>query len=272
MANSTLNIRQQKLFAFWQNVLSAMNDYIDKVVVVTGAGNGIGRTIALAYARQGATVIVLDKDKKGVEHTRHVLTEAGYSSTGYTLDLTKPEEIESTFKGIREDHGGIDILINNAGLSKNKSPLKLTVEDWDYVLNSNLRGSFLCARESVRSMKKRGGGAIVNIASTRALMSEPNWEAYAASKGGLVSLTHALALSLAESHITVNAISPGWIEIDDYSALKESDHAQHPSGRVGKPADVAQACLFLTHPDNNFINGANLVIDGGMTRKMIYEE
>lgn len=112
---------------------------------------------------------------------------------------------------------------------------------------------------------------MVNIASTRASMSEKNSEAYAASKGGLLALTHAMAVSYAEENITVNCISPGWIHTGDYEKLRDIDHSQHLSGRVGKPEDIARACLFLTQPENNFINGENLVIDGGMTRKMIYE-
>ena len=116
------------------------------------------------------------------------------------------------------------------------------------------------------------GGAIVSLASTRAFQSEPYTEAYAASKGGIVALTHALARSFAEKGITVNCISPGWIETGDYEALREIDHAQHLSNRVGKPEDIARACLYLTQPENNFMTGTNLTIDGGMTKKMIYEE
>jgi NAD(P)-dependent dehydrogenase (short-subunit alcohol dehydrogenase family) len=119
--------------------------------------------------------------------------------------------------------------------------------------------------------KQETGGSIVNIASTRAIMSEPNSEAYAATKGGIVAITHALATSLSEHHITVNAISPGWIETGDYNKLRDIDHEQHLSGRVGKPSDIAKACLYLTDPQNDFVTGINLVVDGGMTRKMIYE-
>jgi NAD(P)-dependent dehydrogenase (short-subunit alcohol dehydrogenase family) len=121
-------------------------------------------------------------------------------------------------------------------------------------------------------MKKNSGGCIVNIASTRALMSEANTFAYSASKGGILSLTHSLAVSLGPDKIRVNAISPGWIETGDYHSLSETDHSQHPAGRVGKPADIVKACFYLTDPDNDFVTGTNIVVDGGMTRKMIYEE
>ncbi len=121
-------------------------------------------------------------------------------------------------------------------------------------------------------MRSSGGGSIVNIASTRALMSEPHSEAYAASKGGILSLTHAMAISLGPDRITVNAICPGWIETGDYSQLRAIDHSQHPAGRVGTPMDIARACLYLTDPHNDFVTGAELVVDGGMTRRMIYAD
>ncbi|WP_019119499.1 SDR family NAD(P)-dependent oxidoreductase [Brevibacillus massiliensis] len=243
-----------------------------KAVIVTGAGKGIGRTIAMTYAKQGASVIIADKDADGLKQTAALIADAGYSVLSRVLDLSRPEEIERFFSDIQERVDGIGILINNAGLSKWKSPYELTVDEWDYILDTNLRGTFLCSREAAKIMRKHGGGSIVNLASTRALMSEPDSEAYAASKGGILSLTHALAVSLGPDRIRVNAISPGWIETGDYEKLRQADHLQHPSQRVGKPEDIARACLFLTDPNNDFITGVNLVIDGGMTRKMIYLE
>lgn len=168
--------------------------------------------------------------------------------------------------------GQIDVVINNAGIGHWVSLYELTVEDWDRVLNTNVRGCFLLSREAGKVMRDGHGGSIVNISSTRAHMSEPNSEAYAASKGGITALTHALAISMGPDDIRVNCISPGWIENGDYEALKPEDHKQHPAGRVGKPDDIARACMFLTSKDNSFITGAELVIDGGMTRKMIYIE
>lgn len=160
----------------------------------------------------------------------------------------------------------------NAGISKWKSPYDLSIKEWDEIINTNLRSVFLLAREAARSMKKQNGGSIVNIASTRALMSEVNSEAYAASKGGIIALTHALAASFSKDKIQVNCISPGWIETQNYGQLSDTDHSQHFAGRVGKPEDIANACLYLTNPENNFISGTNLIIDGGMTKKMIYAE
>lgn len=249
-----------------------MNDYQNKVVIVTGAGNGIGSVVAAHYARRGATVALWDRDPTGLQAIQETLEKEGFKTISRVIDLTNPDEIVTGIEEEKESLGRIDVLINNAGLGRTKSPYELLVDDWDYVLNTNLRGTFLCAREAARFMRTQGKGAIVNIASTRALMSEPNTEAYAASKGGILALTHALAISLGPDRITVNAISPGWIETGDYSQLKASDHAQHPAGRVGKPEDIARACLYLTDPENDFITGTNLIIDGGMTRKMIYEE
>jgi NAD(P)-dependent dehydrogenase (short-subunit alcohol dehydrogenase family) len=243
-----------------------------KVVVVTGAGSGIGRTIAITYAKHGAIVVLVDKDTNQMKQTHDLIQHEGSEALPYTLDLSKPSEIEHIFKEIKAKTGRIDILINNAGVSVWKSPYELTIDDWDLVLGTNLRGTFLCSRETAKIMRGHGGGSIVNISSTRAVMSEPNSEAYAASKGGIISLTHALAISLGSDHITVNAISPGWIETGEYNHLKATDHLQHPSMRVGKPQDIARACLYLTHQDNDFITGTNLIIDGGMTRKMIYKE
>ncbi len=153
-----------------------------------------------------------------------------------------------------------------------RKPLRsLTLEEWQRVLNVNLTAAFVLARAAEKPLRK-AKGSIVTIASTRALMSEPDTESYSASKGGLVALTHALSVSLAPD-VRVNCISPGWIETGDYSNLRKKDHLQHPAGRVGKPDDIAQlAAVLLDREKSGFISGANFIVDGGMTRKMIYEE
>ncbi|SFJ76793.1 glucose 1-dehydrogenase [Thermoflavimicrobium dichotomicum] len=246
-------------------------NFADKVVIVTGAGRGIGQCIAVTYAKHGANVIIADRNAEDSQKTADLIRSIGREPFIQVVDVGQPDEIVSLMQNTEDRYGRLDILINNAGISYWKSPYELTVEEWDHILNVNLRGVFLCSREAAKIMKKKGGGAIVNIASTRALMSEPDTEAYAASKGGILALTHALAVSLSPDRIRVNAISPGWIETGDYSQLREIDHKQHPAGRVGKPEDIANACLFLTADQNDFITGSNIVIDGGMTRKMIYE-
>ncbi len=243
--------------------------YSDKSVIITGAANGIGKAVALAFARENARVAIIDTDERNGTALEQQIRSDGGEARFFRYDISDPESAENLVADVAEAYGSVDILINNAGISEFTPVFDLKTADWDRVINTNLRGAFLCAREAAKRM--RGPGAIVNIASTRALMSEPGSEAYAASKGGLLGLTHALAVSLAENRITVNAISPGWIHTGDYKSLREVDHKQHPSRRVGKPDDIARACLFLCDPKNNFITGENLVIDGGMTRKMIYE-
>ena len=253
---------------------SAVNDlrYDQKKVLITGAGAGIGRALALAYGQAGAHVIAADRNPDYLEETAGLLRSKQVQHTAFVTDISKPQQIEQLFAQIKAAHEKLDIMINNAGFGIWSSPYDLTVEQWDDVLHTNLRGAFLCSREAAKLMRGQGGGAIINIASTRAAMSEPNFEAYAASKGGLVALTHALAVSLGPDKITVNAISPGWIETIDYGELRPVDHLQHPSGRVGKPEDIVKACFYLTQPDNDFVTGADLVVDGGMTKKMIYVE
>jgi NAD(P)-dependent dehydrogenase (short-subunit alcohol dehydrogenase family) len=246
-------------------------DFAGKVVIVTGAARGIGKAVAAKYAEFGANVVLVDMDAETLEATGRQIREVGGSCITQVGDVANPGDITSFVETTVRIFGRLDILINNAGIGLWKSPFDVDVAEWDRVINVNLRGTFLASREAAKVMRTTGGGAIVNIASTRALMSEPNSEAYAATKGGIVALTHALALSLGEYRIRVNAISPGWIETGDYSQLRKVDHEQHPAGRVGTPDDVARACLFLTHPDNDFITGENLVVDGGMTKKMIYE-
>jgi NAD(P)-dependent dehydrogenase (short-subunit alcohol dehydrogenase family) len=243
-----------------------------KVVIVTGSGSGIGRSVAITYAGKGAKVILAEKDKLAGRETEKTIISAGGKATFIKTDVSKPPDISGMVRKTVEIYGTIDILINNAGISSWKEPYDLGVEEWDEIINTNLRSVFLCSREVAAVMKKGNGGSIVNIASTRAFMSEPGSEPYAASKGGIIALTHALAASFAPDHINVNCISPGWIETGDYKQLREIDHKQHFSGRVGKPEDIARACIFLTESGNDFITGSNMVIDGGMTRKMIYEQ
>lgn len=247
--------------------------FINKTVIVTGAGNGIGKGIALLYAEKGARVVVADMDATAGEQTVAQINKHGGKSIFIPTDVRLEEDILRLMEAANQAYGRIDILINNAGKSVFKSPFELKTAEWDDMINTNLRSVFLASREAAKYMQNnKDGGSIVNIASTRAVMSEPNSEAYAATKGGIVALTHALAASLSQYRITVNAISPGWIETGEYEKLRAIDHDQHLSKRVGRPDDIARACLYLTAKENDFVTGINLVVDGGMTRKMIYEE
>jgi NAD(P)-dependent dehydrogenase (short-subunit alcohol dehydrogenase family) len=251
-----------------------------KTAVVTGGAQGIGRAIALLFAKEGYLVSIADTDKEAGFEVIQQIRQNGGKAMYMCVDVADSEEVERWIRLTVEDFGRLDVLVNNAGISRNAPMLELALEDFDRVLNVNLRGTFIASQLAARQMKAQGGGAIVNLASTRALMSEPGTEAYSASKGGIVALTHAMAISLGPYGIRVNAISPGWIETRDWQYSKrasvplhsERDRLQHPVGRVGRPDDIAQACLYLAGPKAGFITGQNLVIDGGMTVKMIYEE
>lgn len=242
---------------------------INEVVVVTGAAQGIGAGIAKAYAQSGAKVVLADQNRSLGMKLEMQLTAQGFDCLFIEVDVRDEQSVQSLMAQAKAHFGNITVLINNAGRSVFKNIFELSLEEWDDIMATNLRSVFVCTREAAKYMNE--GGAIVSIASTRAFMSEPNSEAYAATKGGIIALTHALASSLAPRNITVNCISPGWIETGDYSELSEADHAQHFSGRVGKPEDIAKACLYLTDRSNNFITGQNITVDGGMTKKMIYE-
>jgi len=252
-----------------------------QAVAITGGAQGIGRALAYAFAQQGYLVSIADPDKDAGFEVIREIRRIGGKALYLAADVSREEDVERWMRVTVEEFGGVHALINNAGIGRGGDPMELPAADWDRVIGVNLRGTFLCSRVAARYMKKQRRGAIVNIASTRALMSEPHTEAYAASKGGILALTHALAVSLGPHGIRVNAISPGWIETRDwqYSARasqpvhSERDRLQHPVGRVGRPEDIAEACLYLADDRKaGFITGQNLVIDGGMTVKMIYEE
>ena len=251
-----------------------MESLQNKIVFVTGGANGIGRSIVKAFCKEGADVTFCDMDEEAGKRLSEEMKS--YKCSFAQLDVSDAGALSYLIHTIISQKGNIDIIINNVGVSNFGSILDVSVEDFDKVLNINLRPIFILAKllAKHRSLNKELNtyGRIINMASTRYLMSEPNSEAYAASKGAIVSLTHALAISLSEYNITVNCISPGWIDTGHYGDLRPEDHKQHPSGRVGKPEDIARTCLFLCEPANDFINGQNIVVDGGMTKKMIYIE
>ena len=213
---------------------------MSKVVAITGGAQGIGRATALMYAEQGYRVSICDLDKDAGFEIIRMIRQKGGQAMFMCIDVADEEAVRRWINLTVEDYGRIDALINNAGIGRNAPMLELPLADFDRVLAVNLRGTFICSREAALHMRRQGGGAIVNIASTRALMSEPGTEAYSASKGGILALTHAMAVSLGPYGIRVNAISPGWIETRDWQysprATKpvhsERDRLQHPAGRV----------------------------------------
>jgi NAD(P)-dependent dehydrogenase (short-subunit alcohol dehydrogenase family) len=249
------------------------------VVAVTGGAQGIGRGIALHYARAGYAVSVGDLDQDAGQEMLGLLHAEDAKALWVRTDVSRAEDVDEWMQLTVRDLGCPRVLVNNAGISRTAPFLTLRAEDFDRIIAVNLRGTFLCSQAAARQMIEAGrGGAIVNIASTRAFMSEPGTDAYTASKGGIVSLTHAMAISLGPHAIRVNCISPGWIETRDWQysarvqapAHSDRDRLQHPVGRVGTPDDIAEACYFLSECAG-FMTGQNVIVDGGMTVKMIYE-
>lgn len=243
-----------------------------KNIIVTGGAQGIGKTMVVNLLKNGYAVTVFEIDEEAIDELKEEIPEETVSM--FCVDVSDENSVKDAIGSSAEIHGNIYGLINNAAVAANKPLTDLSLEEWNRVMGTNLTGAFLCSKHVVPFMKD---GRIINMASTRALQSEADTEAYSASKGGIMALTHALAASLGPQ-IKVNSISPGWIDVSAVRKkatarqclLSKQDHSQHPAGRVGKASDIANMVLFLLQPENDFITGQNFVIDGGMTTKMIY--
>ncbi len=253
-----------------------MTDYTNKVVLVTGGAQGIGLGMAQAFAEAGASVVITDSDEEAGREALQRVKQLSF----IPCDVSAEHEVVALMQELTQQHKRLDVLVNNAGIADPfmGSLDELLLSEFDRIMAVNLRGALLCAKYALPLLRKSGQAAILNITSTRAFMSEPNTFAYSASKGALEALTHSLAVSLAEDRIRVNAIAPGWIETGDWQKERNryepkhtrEDKAQHPVGRVGEPQDVAQAALYLCSEQAGFVTGQHLVVDGGMTVKMIY--
>jgi len=201
-------------------------DFNDKVVIVTGGGQGIGRCIVQTFADKGAKVVIADiDDEAGIENEEYIKSKGGDSLFVHT-DVSLEEDVGNLVDKTIKTYGKIDILINNAGVGARGTIYTRPMEEWDRVINVNLRGTYMCSKYVAPHMRDNGGGVIINIASTRAFMSEPHTEPYSASKGGIIALTHSLAISLGYDKIRVNSISPGWIEVSEWKKSREAKKPQ----------------------------------------------
>jgi NAD(P)-dependent dehydrogenase (short-subunit alcohol dehydrogenase family) len=255
-----------------------MHRFLGKTCIVTGGARGIGASIATRLGLEGCTVAIFDIDEQAGQYRQRELEKNDIKAVFYKVDVASEEMVKQAVEDFYAKHGRIDILVNNAGIGfSGKSIEEQTLEEWRRIIDTNLTGTWLCTKHVVRYMKKTGG-VIINIASTRAFQSEPNTEPYSASKGGIVALSHALAVSLAKYHIRVVSISPGWVDTSQWQVpprqpqLTPLDHEWHPAGRVGKPEDIAALVAFLASDDAQWITGTNITIDGGVTTKMFYPD
>ncbi|MEG0591252.1 MAG: 3-oxoacyl-[acyl-carrier-protein] reductase [Lachnospiraceae bacterium] len=240
-----------------------------KVAVVTGASRGIGKAVAQTLARQGAMVVInYQGSKEKAEMVQAEIEHAGGKAMTYQCDVSDFKACELFIKDIIAQLGSIDVLVNNAGITKDGLLMKMSEEDFDQVLNVNLKGTFHCIRFVSRQMMKQKSGRIINMSSVVGVMGNAGQANYAASKAGVIGLTKAAARELASRHITVNAVAPGFIETDMTEALsetvKESTRLQIPLGILGQPEDIANAVAFLASQEAGYITGQVLHVDGGM--------
>ena len=240
----------------------------NQVAIVTGGARGIGREIALALARAGADVALFDVNPQQLEPTVAELRQLGRRAEGFVVDVTDGKQVDDSMAKVLDKLGRIDILINNAGITKDGLLIRMDDAQWDRVLTINLKGTFLCTRAAAKHMLKQRRGRIVSIASIVGLIGNPGQANYAASKAGIIGFTKAVAKELASRSITCNAIAPGFIKTEMTDALPEQAKQRLmeaiPMGTLGEPLDVAEAALFLVSNAARYITGHVLVVDGGL--------
>jgi 3-oxoacyl-[acyl-carrier protein] reductase len=240
----------------------------DRVAVVTGASRGIGRSIALALAAKGATIVAVDMDQAATDAVVAELQAAGTKALAVVGNVTVPADVERMIDAAMEAFGRVDILVNNAGITRDGLLMRMKDEDWDAVLNVNLKGAFLCTRAAFKVMSKQRYGRIINIASVVGQMGNAGQANYCASKAGLIGLTKSNARELAKRSITVNAVAPGFIATAMTDALSEKVRdeltAQIPLERLGSADDISNAVVFLAGEQSGYITGHVLSVNGGM--------
>ena len=246
-----------------------MNRLENKTALITGSARGIGFALAEVFASEGASVIILDLYQEAVDEAVAKLTAKGYKADGFAGNVTNGEQMESVFKAILDKYSTLDILINNAGITKDNLILRMKEEEWDAVINVNLKGSFVCTQKAFKIMMRQRFGSIINIASVIGLMGNAGQANYAATKGGLIAFTKSCAKEFAARNIRVNAIAPGFIQTEMTAQLPPevvADYAKAiPLGRMGSPEDVAKLCLFFASDDSIYITGQTIAVDGGLT-------
>ncbi|AKP46826.1 MULTISPECIES: 3-oxoacyl-[acyl-carrier-protein] reductase [Bacillus] len=240
-----------------------------KVALVTGASRGIGREIALEFAREGADVAVNYAGSE--EKAREVAEEIkamGRKALLVQCDVSDSQAVQDMIKSVVDYFGGLDILVNNAGITRDNLILRMKEEEWDAVINTNLKGVFLCTKAAARAMMKKRSGRIINISSIVGITGNPGQANYVAAKSGVIGLTKTTAKEFASRGITVNAIAPGFISTDMTEDLpeevKEAMIKQVPLARIGEPKEIARVALFLASPDSSYMTGQILRVDGGM--------
>ena len=243
-------------------------ELLGKVALITGAAQGLGKATALLLARHGADIVVSDVNLEKAQETAQEVEALGRKAMAIKTDVSRLEEVEKMVEAALGKMGKVDILVNNAGVARDKLMLRMTEEDWDLVLDVNLKGTFHCTRAVIRHMSKQRGGRIVNIASVVGEMGNAGQANYAASKAGIIGLTKTTAREFAQRGIAVNAIAPGYIETPMTEVIPEKAKEELkkliPMERLGKPEDVAQAVLFLVSEASNYITGQVLNVNGGI--------
>ncbi|MDR3221974.1 MAG: 3-oxoacyl-ACP reductase FabG [Candidatus Accumulibacter sp.] len=240
----------------------------DKVALVTGAAQGIGAAIARELGRHGATVVGTDINQKNVERIEAALAEAGIAGRGVVMDVRDPAQIDAGIALIEKDYGSLHVLVNNAGITRDNLSMRMKDEEWDAVLDTNLKAVFRLCRAVMRGMMKARAGRIVNISSVVGYAGNAGQANYCASKAGVAGLSRALARELGSRNITVNCVAPGFIDTDMTKVLEEKQRAAMianvPLGRLGQPEDVAAAVAFLASPGGAYISGTTIHVNGGM--------
>ena len=245
-----------------------MNNLENKVAIVTGASRGIGKIIAEEIAKAGAKTVCVSRSVADVEKVANNIIDQGYEAVAFACDITNSEQYKEVVKSVNEKYGSVDILVNNAGVTKDGLIIRMSEDDWDIVVNTNLKGAFNGTKAVTRHMMKQRSGRIINISSVVGLIGNAGQANYAASKAGLIGLTKATAKELASRGITANCIAPGYIETDMTKQLSDKIRdaliQQIPLGRIGQAKDIAATVCFLASDEAGYITGQTFTVDGGM--------